>query len=65
MLWPRIAEVLCSIHGRDTGYADVVCRDIRQPLQTNPGLSFRLGYNRFLPDPFQFISNPTVRHYTV
>jgi hypothetical protein len=61
MLYNCIREVLHSNLGQDDGYSD------KDSLKFSPVLSGKgpqLGNGQFLPNPFQFVSHPTIG-YTV
>jgi hypothetical protein len=51
-----IREVLASNVGWDTGYSDWVSNSFPQTLQTTSRIIQGLGYDSFLPNPFQFIN---------
>jgi hypothetical protein len=57
----HILEMLGSNAGRNIGYPD--WHFVYQCLQANARLVPRVGHNRFLQNPFQFISQSTVRRY--
>jgi hypothetical protein len=42
-----------------------VFRGFPQSLQANSGWVLLLGYDRFLPNPLQFIYHPTIRRYVI
>jgi hypothetical protein len=35
------------------------------PADDRPSMELRVGRDRFLPDPFEFIHHPTILHYIV
>jgi hypothetical protein len=39
--------------------------EVFESLQANTGILPRLFHGRFLPNPFQFISNSTIQRYTL
>jgi hypothetical protein len=42
-----------------------VIRVIPQNHQADVGIVSRLGHDRFLQNPFQFVNRPTIRHCTI
>jgi hypothetical protein len=44
----------------DTSYPDQDFRGFPQYIQANSKMVLRLGQDRFLPDPYQFISSRTI-----
>jgi hypothetical protein len=56
----RIREVLSSNLGRDTSNPDLRFALFSSVSLPNLGIESRLGQHRFLPNPFQFISHPTL-----
>jgi hypothetical protein len=49
--------------GRDTMYEDF--RGFLQPLQANAEIICRLGHDRFLPNPFQFVIHQSSHYSTL
>jgi hypothetical protein len=64
-LYICILDVLGSNLGRSTGYSERISRYFPQSLQTNAGIVTRLGHDRFLPNPFQFIIHLSPSHPTL
>jgi hypothetical protein len=56
MFWTYVLEVLVSNLYQDTCYRESRLLGFSQSLHVNIGMVHRLGYDRFLPNPFQFIS---------
>jgi hypothetical protein len=65
--WSRLIFCICSIRIL-AGISAILTGGFRgfpRALQGNTGILFRLGHNRFHPNPFQFISNRLIRRYVV
>jgi hypothetical protein len=62
MFWRSRVQVLA----RRPAIQTEIFRGFRQSLQANAGDSaLKLGHNRFLPNPSQFTSHPSIRPYIV
>jgi hypothetical protein len=60
-LLTRIWGALGSNLGKGTSYIEVY-RGCPRSLQAKHGIVPRLGQDRFLPNPFRFIYEPTIRY---
>jgi hypothetical protein len=65
MFCAYVLEVFGSNPGLDTLYRDSRLRGFTKPLHVNVGMVPRLGYDRFLPNPFEFISVYSIQRYIV
>jgi hypothetical protein len=64
-LWACIRETLGSNLYKDAAYPDGSFRGYHQLLHENTGIVSRLGYDRFLPNPFPFIIYQSSYHSTI
>jgi hypothetical protein len=63
MILSRVREVLGSSLNPDT-FSEIL-RGFPRSLQATADLLFPLCHDRFLPNPFQFMSHSTIRRYIV